>query len=143
MLIVTILASFSASVLNFILVYRMKNIDTVGKFSSIVGAASGFLVGIYIPIGVLPTFAQNLVKLTPGAYVAAIYRQLLMHDILKNVQPNILHNLQKTLGIGINLNGNLTTKLQNFAIVTGVTVILLIIILITNKYDQNKSVSTE
>lgn len=142
-LIVTILASFSASVLNFILVYRMKNIDTVGKFSSIVGAASGFLVGIYIPIGVLPTFAQNLVKLTPGAYVAAIYRQLLMHDILKNVQPNILHNLQKTLGIGINLNGNLTTKLQNFAIVTGVTVILLIIILITNKYDQNKSVSTE
>lgn len=83
MLIVTILASFSASVLNFILVYRMKNIDTVGKFSSIVGAASGFLVGIYIPIGVLPTFAQNLVKLTPGAYVAAIYRQLLMHDILK------------------------------------------------------------
>lgn len=121
----------------------MKNIDTVGKFSSIVGAASGFLVGIYIPIGVLPTFAQNLVKLTPGAYVAAIYRQLLMHDILKNVQPNILHNLQKTLGIGINLNGNLTTKLQNFAIVTGVTVILLIIILITNKHDQNKSVSTE
>ena len=113
-LIVTILASFSASVLNFILVYRMKNIDTVGKFSSIVGAASGFLVGIYIPIGVLPTFAQNLVKLTPGAYVAAIYRQLLMHDILKNVQPNILHNLQKTLGIGINLNGNLTTKLQNY-----------------------------
>jgi len=111
--------------------------------SSDLGSASGFLVVIYIPIGVLPTFAQNLVKLTPGAYVAAIYRQLLMHDILKNVQPNILHNLQKTLGIGINLNGNLTTKLQNSAIVTGVTVILLIIILITNKHDQNKSVSTE
>lgn len=141
--VVMVVSSFSASLLNFLIIFKLHNVDTVGKFSSIVGAASGFLVGVYIPIGVLPNAAQHLIKLTPGAYVAAIYRQLLMHDILKNVPTNMLHNLQKILGVGISLKGHLTTIEQNLAIVVGVMVILLIAILIANKYYQSKSVSTE
>ncbi|KRL06163.1 ABC transporter permease [Liquorilactobacillus hordei] len=135
---VALLSSFSAALLNFALVYFMRSVDTVGKFSSIVGAMSGFLVGTYIPVGVLPEFAQNLVKLTPGAYVAAIYRQLLMHDILKNVNTNILGNLKKELGIGITLNSHLTSLGQNVGIVSGVTLVLLVVIVIINTYYQRK-----
>ncbi|MFT8477382.1 MAG: ABC transporter permease [Liquorilactobacillus sp.] len=136
--IVSLLSSFSAALLNFVLVFFMRSVDTVGKFSSIVGAMSGFLVGTYIPVGVLPEFAQNLVKLTPGAYVASIYRQLLMHDILKNVNMNILDNLKKELGVGITLNGHLTSLSQNIAIVIGVIIGLLAVIVIINTYYQRK-----
>ncbi|MDN2452112.1 ABC transporter permease [Lactobacillus sp. UCMA15818] len=136
--IVSLLSSFSAALLNFVLVFFMRSVDTVGKFSSIVGAMSGFLVGTYIPVGVLPEFAQNLVKLTPGAYVASIYRQLLMHDILKNVNMNILDNLKKELGVGITLNDHLTSLSQNIAIVIGVIIGLLAVIVIINTYYQRK-----
>ncbi|KRN26884.1 ABC transporter permease [Liquorilactobacillus mali] len=144
LLIVAILSSFSAALLNFVLVFFMRSVDTVGKFSSIVGAMSGFLVGTYIPVGVLPEFAQNLVKLTPGAYVASIYRQLLMHDILKNINTNILDDLKKKLGVGITLNGHLTTLGQDMAIVVGVTLALLLVVVIINiRYQRKQKVSME
>lgn len=136
--IVSLLSSFSAALLNFVLVFFMRSVDTVGKFSSIVGAMSGFLVGTYIPVGVLPEFGQNLVKLTPGAYIASIYRQLLMHDILKNINTNILDNLKKELGVGITLNSHLTSLSQNIAIVIGVTIGLLAVIVIINTCYQRK-----
>ncbi|MCP0886107.1 ABC transporter permease [Ligilactobacillus sp. WILCCON 0076] len=122
---IAILAAFVGSVLNYILIYFMKSIDTVGKLSSIVGAMSGFLVGTYIPVGILPTFAQNLVKITPGAYAAALYRQLLMHDSLNNVTGALA--IKKELGVGLVLNGHLTTISQNAMILMGILIVLLLI----------------
>ena len=70
-----LLSSFLGSSLGLLLLQFIKSVDVVERLAVIIGTASGFLVGVYMPIGSLPSFAQNVVKLTPGAYVAAAYRR--------------------------------------------------------------------
>ncbi len=48
---------------------------------SVISAAAGFLVGTYISNRCAsPIFAQVIIKLTPGAYVSSLYRQIMMND---------------------------------------------------------------
>ncbi len=44
------------------------------------GYSFWFLVGTYVPLGVLPDFAQLLMKCTPATYIASLYRQVLMKE---------------------------------------------------------------
>ena len=81
---IMLLSSLLSSVVNILLIYRFQSVDSLGKLATIVGTASGFLVGTYIPIGVLPDFAQIIMKCTPATYIASLYRQILMKERLEN-----------------------------------------------------------
>lgn len=48
--------------------------------SIVVGATSGFLAGIYLPIGLLPSAAQWIVRLFPCSHAAALLRYLLLQE---------------------------------------------------------------
>lgn len=82
LLLIMLLSSLLSSLVNAIFVYFFQSVDSLGKFATIVGTASGFLVGTYVPLGVLPDFAQLLMKCTPATYIAALYRQVLMKETL-------------------------------------------------------------
>ena len=69
-LLIMLLSSLLSSLVNAIFVYFFQSVDSLGKFATIVGTASGFLVGTYVPLGVLPDFAQLLMKCTPATYIA-------------------------------------------------------------------------
>lgn len=78
-----VVSALLATMVNAVIIYGVHAVNTLNKLGTIVGTAAGFLVGTYIPIGILPTFAQDLVKVVPGSYVAALYRQYLMAGNLK------------------------------------------------------------
>ncbi|KRL80979.1 ABC transporter permease [Secundilactobacillus paracollinoides] len=71
--------AFSLLCLSFV-----KKVDTLGKLGTIIGTASGFFAGVYIPIESVPKAAQTLMKITPAPYNAALYRQLLMKTALND-----------------------------------------------------------
>ena len=71
-LLIMLLSSLLSSLVNAIFVYFFHSVDSLGKFSTIVGTASGFLVGTYVPLGVLPDFAQLLMKCTPATYILSL-----------------------------------------------------------------------
>ncbi|MFC6206930.1 ABC transporter permease [Levilactobacillus tongjiangensis] len=78
-----VISSLLATMVNAVIISGVHAVNTLNKLGTIVGTAAGFLVGTYMPIGILPTFAQDLVKFVPGSYVAALYRQYLMAGNLK------------------------------------------------------------
>jgi len=78
-----VISSLLATMVNAVIISGVHAVNTLNKLATIVGTAAGFLVGTYKPIGILPTFAQDLVKFVPGSYVAALYRQYLMAGNLK------------------------------------------------------------
>lgn len=96
---VALFSSLLAVVINMLFIQLINRFDSLGALETIVGTASGFLIGTYIPFGILPNFAQFLIKLTPGAYVAAIYRQILMADKLKTAFHGQQSHFEKTMGI--------------------------------------------
>lgn len=70
------------------LVFIMSFFRSASSFSNattIVGTLSGFLMGIYIPVGALPQMLQTIIKCFPPTHGAALMRQFMMDDTIKRV----------------------------------------------------------
>lgn len=134
LMLLMLLNSLLATLINALIVQRFKSVDSLGRLSSVVGATSGFLVGAYIPIGALPNMAQNLMKLTPSNYMASLFRQVLMKESLadtfsNNSQPQAA--FEKTMGIRIEWQ-ELLTRTETFYIVGIVLVAIVLIWMVQN-----------
>lgn len=121
LLLIMMLSSLLSSLVNAIFVYFFQSVDSLGKFATIVGTASGFLVGTYVPLGVLPNFAQLLMKCTPATYIAALYRQVLMNETLSETfkdQDDLRQEFQEKMGVQLKWQ-ELLTKENTYLIVLG------------------------
>ena len=120
-LLIMLFSSLLSSLVNAIFVYFFHSVDSLGKFSTIVGTASGFLVGTYVPLGVLPDFAQLLMKCTPATYIASLYRQVLMKEAVSETfkgRDDLLREFQEKMGVQLKWQA-LLTKEQTYLIVLG------------------------
>ncbi|MCV6815786.1 ABC transporter permease [Streptococcus uberis] len=112
---IALLASLQASLFATIILQFVHSSEVESRLSTIIGTASGFLVGVYMPIGVLPDFAQTLVKLTPATYIASLYRQVMMKELLVDLG---MANADFKIFMGIGLKWDkLTTISQDYHIV--------------------------
>ena len=100
---------------------------------------SGFLVGAYIPIGILPEFAQFLVKLTPGSYVASLYRQTLLNDDMIELFPKEMQRNAFSEELGIQLKwDHLLNFNQSLLVTIGLFVFFLSIVLVVEYKTSNR-----
>ena len=138
---IMLLSSLLSSVVNILLIYRFQSVDSLGKLATIVGTASGFLVGTYIPIGVLPDFAQIIMKCTPATYIASLYRQILMKERLETAftgNSSLLQEFQEKMGIQINWQELLTKEETYFIVVIISFVAILLWILFVKVFSRRK-----
>lgn len=134
MLLIMLLSSIMGAGFALLVLQFVKTLTTNEALSTIVGTVSGFLVGVYMPIGALPDFAQKVVKLTPAAYVSAAYRQLLIAKDAVNTDA------KEFLGIGLKLK-SLTTLNQEILLVSLVIcgiVVLLALSLYLERFSLTK-----
>jgi multidrug/hemolysin transport system permease protein len=140
---VSLFSSLLAVVINMLFIQFINRFDSLGALGTIVGTASGFLVGTYVPFGILPNFAQFLIKLTPGAYVAAIYRQIFMSDKLRTAFHGQQKHFEKIMGIRLEwhhlLNGSQTVELLASVFLLGILV-LMSIEMVRNKKNMKMTV---
>ena len=138
---IMLLSSLLSSVVNILLIYRFQSVDSLGKLATIVGTASGFLVGTYIPIGVLPEFAQIIMKCTPATYIASLYRQILMKERLETAftgNSSLLQEFQEKMGIQINWQDLLTKEETYFIVVIISFVAILLWLLFVKVFSKRK-----
>ena len=138
---IMLLSSLISSLVNVLLIYRFQSVDSLGKLATIVGTASGFLVGTYIPIGVLPDFAQIIMKCTPATYIASLYRQVLMKERLEiafSGNNSLLQEFQEKMGIQINWQELLTKEETYFIVVIISLVAILLWMLFVEVFSKRK-----
>lgn len=138
---IMLLSSLLSSLVNVLLIYRFQSVDSLGKLATIVGTASGFLVGTYVPIGVLPDFAQIIMKCTPATYIASLYRQVLMKEQLETAfsgNDSLLQEFQEKMGIQINWQELLTKEETYFIVVIISFVAILLWILFVKVFSRRK-----
>ena len=138
---IMLLSSLLSSLVNVLLIYRFQSVDSLGKLATIVGTASGFLVGTYIPIGVLPDFAQIIMKCTPATYIASLYRQILMKEPLETAftgNSRLLKEFQEKMGIQINWQELLTKEETYFIVVIISLVAILLWLLFVKVFSKRK-----
>ena len=138
---IMLLSSLLSSLINILLIYRFQSVDSLGKLATIVGTASGFLVGTYVPIGVLPDFAQIIMKCTPATYIASLYRQILMKEPLETAftgNSRLLKEFQEKMGIQINWQELLTKEETYFIVVIICLVAILLWFLFVKVFSRRK-----
>jgi len=138
---IMLLSSLLSSLINILLIYRFQSVDSLGKLATIVGTASGFLVGTYVPIGVLPDFAQIIMKCTPATYIASLYRQILMKEPLETAfteNSTLLKEFQEKIGIQINWQELLTKEETYFIVVIISFVAILLWLLFVKVFSKRK-----
>ncbi len=138
---IMLLSSLLSSLVNILLIYRFQSVDSLGKMATIVGTASGFLVGTYVPIGVLPDFAQIIMKCTPATYIASLYRQILMKERLETAftgNSSLLQEFQEKMGIQINWQELLTKEETYFIVVIISLVAILLWLLFVKVFSKRK-----
>ena len=80
---VIVLIPFTAaasSIMMFYLVSWFKSVNTFSAASTVIGTLMGFLTGIYIPVGALPSSIQTVVKLFPPSHAAVLFRRIMMEQ---------------------------------------------------------------
>lgn len=137
---IMLLSSLLSSLINILLIYRFQSVDSLGKLATIVGTASGFLVGTYVPIGVLPDFAQIIMKCTPATYIASLYRQILMKEPLETAftgNSRLLQEFQEKMGIQINWQ-ELLTKEETYFIVVIISLVAILLWILFVKVSSKR-----
>lgn len=121
-----LLASFSNTAMVYFIVSFIKTGNAYNTASTILGTIIGFLMGIYLPIGVLPEAVQTAIKLFPPAHVAMLLRQTLMEAPIatsfENVPAEYLAVFNEVMGITFFLGDFEITPIISVAglLITGV-----------------------
>ena len=90
--------------------------------STVVGTIIGFLAGIFVPIGTLPTIAQTAIKLFPLSYGAVLTRQIFMEEPLRRVFEGVPEHLR----IAYENDYGVTVTFNNTEVTTGAMIAILL-----------------
>lgn len=107
-----ILGSLSGSAFMYVIVSFFKKNSAVGAFTGIVCAASGFLIGAYMPISMFADWLQVVANTLPGSHIAGIFRNLLMGNALEDMNSLInsaqfVNSMRDGFSLELNFFGNM------------------------------------
>ena len=107
------LVVFSFTGFEIFLISFIKTNAMVMVINSILNVFLGFLLGLYVPIGMLGESAGNAIKTFPLLQAASILRKILMRDsmntVLKGVDSSVVLQIREMYGVDIVIN-NLLIK---------------------------------
>lgn len=127
-----------ASMALFFLLF-VKSEKTASTITTIIGTLIGFIVGVYIPIGIMPDLVQKIMKAFPITYSATLFKQIFVLEPTKLLfsDSNALLNYNKMLGNVIYI-GDKEVTYPIYLIILGVTSIVFFILSIIKIKKDNK-----
>lgn len=83
------LGSVSATSVFMILVMSFKSTSASGAFFGVLSAASGFVIGAYIPISQFSGSVQTVCNIFPASQVTILLRNMLMNGVLSDIDASL------------------------------------------------------
>ena len=86
---VVALGSISASAIFMIIVLFFKTVSACEAFFGILSAASGFVIGAYIPISQFSNGVQTVCNLFPASQITIMLRNILLNGLLEHINTSL------------------------------------------------------
>ena len=83
------LGSISASAIFMIVVLFFKTVSACEAFFGILSAASGFVIGAYIPISQFSDGVQTVCNLFPASQITIMLRNILLNGLLEHINTSL------------------------------------------------------
>lgn len=84
-----VLGSVSATAFFIIMMLFFKSVSASGAFFGILSAASGFVIGAYMPISQFSNTVQTVCNLFPATHVTVLMRNYFMNGIIDKINEDI------------------------------------------------------
>ena len=118
-----VLSSLSCTAFVCFIVSWLKSNSAFNTVSTILGTLIGFLMGIYLPIGMLPEAVQTVIKLFPPSHAAMLLRQAIMEVPMQRSFENIpiehLDEFQEMMGIVFRFGNFTVTPFVSISVLMG------------------------
>lgn len=133
---IILLSTFMHTLIFYLIATCLKTMSSFGGFSTIAGTLIGFLTGIYIPIGLLPSYLQKIITIFPTTQVTVLLKELLMKEVLEPIQSLIpeqsYNELMMLLGNKLHWNGKIIPYEYSWCYLLGFTLFLFILVILKN-----------
>jgi multidrug/hemolysin transport system permease protein len=136
---IMLLSVFASSTMIFFIASFFKSNNAFATASTIIGTLIGFLTGIYIPIGSLPSAVQTVIKIFPISHAGALFRQIMMAEPMsisfKNAPLEAVTGFKQVMGVVFYAGSKEISPLANIMVLvaTGVVFYILAVIRISVK----------
>lgn len=134
----TLLNTVLASLISQLVVMFIHHTDSYSRIASMVGACSGFLVGSYIPLSMMPKAVAQVMKLFPPFHATVLYRELMLSTLLDKVPAPMRRATQLMVGTKIKWGTQTLTGQQELAFLAFASVILIVVSLMLSYQQQRK-----
>jgi len=131
---IMLVSVFAGSSMVFFIVSFFKSSSAFATASTILGTLIGFLTGIYIPIGSLPSAVQTLIKIFPISHSATLFRQIMMEapisESFANAPPQAVTEFKEMMGIVFSFGSKELSQFNSLLIlaITGIVFLILSIV---------------
>lgn len=123
---ITIVTVFSNSALMYLIILFIHSSSAYSVTSSLVGSLSGFVAGVYIPLGLLPSWVRSIIQFFPATQAASLLRKTLMESEFQQLQEapaGVVLEVKETLGVLLPLGDGYLSSLQSLLYVFGAGII--------------------
>ena len=86
---VVALGSISATSIFMIVVLFFKSVSASGAFFGMLSAASGFIIGAYIPISQFSESVQTVCNIFPASQITIVLRNVLINGLLEHINTSL------------------------------------------------------
>lgn len=105
LLLLLMLIVFANSALMFFVTTLLRSEHAFTTVSTVIGMLIGFLTGAFVPVGLLPDYAQWLVKLFSPSHAASLLRSAILEPYLEALETETgvesVNRLKQELGVGL------------------------------------------
>lgn len=120
-----------ASVFNVVLVLLVNTQNSFSTLSTIVGTLLGFLCGVYVPLGALPSFAQNIIMYFPISHTTLLLRNAFMESSLNSVfagaPTEAVEQYKLMYGVTYKLHGHMLSLSTSYIVIAATIVVLAVV----------------
>lgn len=108
-ILIMLLSVFASSAMVFFMVSFFKSVNAFTTASTVLGTMIGFVTGIYIPIGNLPSAVQFIIKIFPISHAGALFRQVMMARPIEaafaGAPVSMVGEFEQEMGVSFNFGG--------------------------------------
>lgn len=130
-LLLLMLIVFANSALMFFVTTFLRSEHAFTTVSTVIGMLIGFLTGTFVPVGLLPNYAQWLVKLFPPSHAASLLRSAIMEPYLLELESETgvesVSRLKQELGVGLSFGSWEMPSGGNLLVLLGTGVVFLLL----------------
>lgn len=134
-----VLTILSCTTMLYFFMSFFKSATSFSNVTTIIGTLSGFLMGIYVPVGALPAFLQHIISWFPPSHGAALFREVMMEDVIQRSfqtsDSQALHAFKEQFGLIFSYGEHSTTQFDHILILLCMGIVFLLFI----KFRQRKT----